>query len=309
MEQKDKSSVFSDFVTNPVQVITLDQLAETHRENYPDGSPVGGIYHFQLIQAILENLERRNIVYTIDDIFCAQNRFRRSPGVSILPDVAAREGEGSCASHILRRVFCNISLYLEPSMEGVGYNLALSYTQSGILLGMGPYVYACKNQSIMHADKLISNYTVRGSERLTTEARTIPYFMHKVETALDEIEKSWEDDAVTVNYLMAAQATSDDLRKLCGMLLEDHGFATTDNPLYHKNYIPSLTINMISDFVQRCINKGYFNTDNDFSFWDLLNAGNYGMKPGEIPFENIAPQSLALTKMFLKYLQRESYGR
>ena len=35
-----------DFTKGKVEVLTLDELKQTHRENYPDGNPVGDIYHF-----------------------------------------------------------------------------------------------------------------------------------------------------------------------------------------------------------------------------------------------------------------------
>ena len=41
------------FAEKPVQVLTLDELEKSYHENLPTGDPVGGIYHFALIQQVL----------------------------------------------------------------------------------------------------------------------------------------------------------------------------------------------------------------------------------------------------------------
>ena len=58
-----------DFQKNKVEVMTLDELSQTYRENYPNGLPVGGMYHFALIQQILESFERYNLKYEVKEVF------------------------------------------------------------------------------------------------------------------------------------------------------------------------------------------------------------------------------------------------
>ena len=41
------------FAEAPVQVLTLEELEKSYHENLPTGDPVGGIYHFALIQKVL----------------------------------------------------------------------------------------------------------------------------------------------------------------------------------------------------------------------------------------------------------------
>lgn len=309
MDEIQNVKVFEDFVQNPVQVITLDQLAMTHKENYPDGTPVGGIYHYQLIQLLLEGLERRGIAYEMKDVFVAQNRFKRSPGISVLPEVAAREGDGSCASHIVRRVFANITLSSMKFNDEVGYNMALSYTQSGILLGFGPHVFACKNQTICRAESMVSNYTVRGYKRLTTEARNIHYFLKCVDEKLDAIHSSADEDFAMYNKLKSSTVTPEELTEIIGLLEIDHARATTSNPMYFENHIAPLNSAMISNFVMKALHEGAFEKEN--TAWDVVNIANRGMKPDMIPFENIVPQSLALTNLVYNYKLNPTvlYGR
>ena len=46
------------FAEKPVQVLTLEELERSYHENLPTGDPVGGIYHFALIQKALEIFEK-----------------------------------------------------------------------------------------------------------------------------------------------------------------------------------------------------------------------------------------------------------
>ena len=48
-----------DFSRNKTQELSLADLAKTYIENYPNGEPVGGIYHYVLINEMLENPSRQ----------------------------------------------------------------------------------------------------------------------------------------------------------------------------------------------------------------------------------------------------------
>ena len=100
-----------DFTKGKVEVLTLDELKQTHRENYPDGNPVGDIYHFDLLYYIADLLEKRNIPYEFKEIFAVNNKMRGRNGVSISDESKEIHGEGSLESFILRRVFANIALF------------------------------------------------------------------------------------------------------------------------------------------------------------------------------------------------------
>jgi len=49
------------FAEKSVQVLTLEELERSYHENLPTGDPVGGIYHFALIQQVLEAFEQRGL--------------------------------------------------------------------------------------------------------------------------------------------------------------------------------------------------------------------------------------------------------
>jgi acetolactate synthase regulatory subunit len=55
----------------------------------PTGDPVGGIYHFALIQQVLALFEKRGLKPVVQEIFAAANRDSKRPGVTILPQSLA----------------------------------------------------------------------------------------------------------------------------------------------------------------------------------------------------------------------------
>lgn len=95
-----------DFDKAKVQTLSLAQLERTHRENDVYGKPLRGIYHFELINTLIN--ECTNLGYNVEvyDLFAAQNKDRSTPGVVLLPQVEAQYGERalkltSCAASSL----------------------------------------------------------------------------------------------------------------------------------------------------------------------------------------------------------------
>ena len=124
-----------DFTKGKVEVLTLDELKQTHVVNYPNGKPIGDIYHYDMIQFIMTELEEKNIPYQVNEIFAVDNIMKGRNGVMIAKEQEEQYGVGSLESHILNRVFANIGLF-----DDQRYNLAVSYTQQGIKVGFGPFV-------------------------------------------------------------------------------------------------------------------------------------------------------------------------
>ena len=98
------------FAEKPVQVLTLDEHEKSYHENLPTGDPVGGIYHFALIQQVLALFENRGLKPVVQEIFAAANRDSKRPGVTILPQLEEKFGEKAIEAHLLRRVYANIEI-------------------------------------------------------------------------------------------------------------------------------------------------------------------------------------------------------
>ena len=76
-----------DFQNNGIEVMNFETLQRTYKENDIYGKPVQGIYHYQVLQRMMDICEKYNLDYEVEEIFAAQNRNKTQPGVSILPQV------------------------------------------------------------------------------------------------------------------------------------------------------------------------------------------------------------------------------
>ena len=91
------------------------------------------------------------------DMFAVNNLDGKRPGVALLPEVEEKEGERSIRAHLLRRVFAVIRLASStPSTSCPA--IAISYSQHGIQIGIGPNIHICRNQTILCAKQMIANF-------------------------------------------------------------------------------------------------------------------------------------------------------
>ena len=76
-----------DFDKAKVQTLSLAQLERTHRENDVYGKPLRGIYHFELLNTLIN--ECTNLGYNVEvyDLFAAQNKDRSTLVVVLIPNV------------------------------------------------------------------------------------------------------------------------------------------------------------------------------------------------------------------------------
>ena len=99
-----------DFQQNNIQILDLNTLQRTHKENDIYGNPLRGVYHYEVINRIVNICNQYGLNHEVEEIFAAQNKSRQNPGVVILPQVEAIHGENAAEAHILRRVYTTIRL-------------------------------------------------------------------------------------------------------------------------------------------------------------------------------------------------------
>lgn len=283
---------FEDFKEFPVQEISIEDLSKTHLEHYPDGTPVGGIYHYELISKVLDMLAEAGFGDCNIQTFVANNNVRRNPGITILPDIEKQEGVGALSAHICRRVFSNINIVGNGANDESCYNMAISYTQAGIMFGFGPFVYACKNQTICRAERIISNYTIRGFEKVSNESRRIDVLMSLVSDQIHSIAQNAADDFNEVELLKTKMLNHKDMFALLGEMVVIRAACASPDPLVHMNSVAPLSsadINVVADNLlsEKLIEEGC-------SAYDFLQHCNKMLKPRTVPFENIAPQAYNL---------------
>ena len=278
------------FAEKPVQVLTLGELERSYHENLPTGDPVGGIYHFALIQQVLAIFEKRGLTPVVQEIFAAANRDSKRPGVTLLPQLEEQYGERSIEAHLLRRVYANIEIRSDETDELVTC-LAVAYHQKGIQLGIGPMVRVCHNQTILGAQDVVSNYTCYGGQS-RKDKLSLESVIGRAELWADEYEPYQKIRRERMNALKSAEFTRTDMLQLIGILVEKRILHDTQNEELHLSTPYPLNSSQINETSEQMITL--LSRQEPQSYWDAYQQLNTVLKPGRMDIPQVLPQSLAL---------------
>ena len=278
------------FAEKPVQVLTLGELERSYHENLPTGDPVGGIYHFALIQQVLAIFEKRGLTPVVQEIFAAANRDSKRPGVTLLPQLEEQYGERSIEAHLLRRVYANIEIRSDETDDLVTC-LAVAYHQKGIQLGIGPMVRVCHNQTILGAQDVVSNYTCYGGQN-RKDKLSLESVIGRAELWADEYEPYQKIRRERMNALKSAEFTRTDMLQLIGILVEKRILHDTQNEELHLSTPYPLNSSQINETSEQMITL--MSRQEPQSYWDAYQQLNTVLKPGRMDIPQVLPQSLAL---------------
>ena len=278
------------FAEAPVQVLTLEELERSYHENLPTGDPVGGIYHFALIQQVLELFEKRGLKPVVQEIFAAANRDSKRPGVTILPQLEEKFGERAIEAHLLRRVYANIEIRSDET-DDVVTCLAVAYHQKGIQLGIGPMVKVCHNQTILGAQDVVSNYTCYSGQS-RKDKLTLEMVMTRAEQWAEDYEPYQKIRAERVSDMKSAQMDRDRMLRLIGVLVEKRILHDSQNEVLHVATPYPLNSSQINETSEQLI--ALMRHDEPVSYWDAYQQLNTVLKPGRMDIPQVLPQSLAL---------------
>ena len=278
------------FAEKPVQVLTLGELERSYHENLPTGDPVGGIYHFALIQQVLAIFEKRGLTPVVQEIFAAANRDSKRPGVTLLPQLEEQYGERSIEAHLLRRVYANIEIRSDETDELVTC-LAVAYHQKGIQLGIGPMVRVCHNQTILGAQDVVSNYTCYGGQS-RKDKLSLESVIGRAELWADEYEPYQKIRRERMSALKSAEFTRTDMLQLIGILVEKRILHDTQNEELHLSTPYPLNSSQINETSEQMITL--MSHQQPQSYWDAYQQLNTVLKPGRMDIPQVLPQSLAL---------------
>ena len=278
------------FAEAPVQVLTLEELERSYHENLPTGDPVGGIYHFALIQQVLELFEKRGLKPSVQEIFAAANRDSKRPGVTILPQLEEKFGEKAVEAHLLRRVYANIEIRSDET-DDVVTCLAVAYHQKGIQFGIGPMVKVCHNQTILGAQDVVSNYTCYGGQS-RKDKLTLEMVMARAELWAQDYEPYQKIRAERISTMKSAQMDREGMLRLIGVLVEKRILHDSQNEVLRVATPYPLNSSQINETSEQLI--ALMRHDEPVSYWDAYQQLNTVLKPGRMDIPQVLPQSLAL---------------
>lgn len=146
-----------DFKGNPVQTLNLVELSETIDERNIGGNPVSGVVHYVLFQRLQELLTENKLKFEMMPIYATSGGASSFPGVTKLPALEEKYGEGALQAHVLRRMITGFDLKRGETDETT-QSIAVAYHQQGIQVAFGPNIKICRNQCIYGASNRFQTY-------------------------------------------------------------------------------------------------------------------------------------------------------
>ena len=278
-----------DFSKEKVQTITLAELEATYKENDVYGRPLGGIYHSDLINGISNMARNAGLKVEMGDMFAVNNLDGKRPGVALLPEVEEKEGERSIRAHLLRRVFAVIRLAagkshtLPKAAHGISCPaIAISYSQHGIQIGIGPNIHICRNQTILCAKQMIANFGYRRLEMDKKDLAGPDWWRSTVEGWIDKVAKGvmqqqWADIIQSLDEQLVYES---DMQQIFGGLMQLRIQADTSEKSLRTGEIPPLTQSQINHCMERVLIKHFGKGGAGMcTKWDILNAMTDTLKP------------------------------
>lgn len=282
---------FLDFETSKVQIVTLDQLQRTEKENDVYGKPLKGMYHFELINNMIQMCAKYGYKAEIYDLFAANNRDRNTPGVTRLPEKEAVLGDKAVEAHILRRVYCNIRLREFDKGEGddaITTNMAISFHQKGIQLGVGRNVVICHNCTMLSPEQYGATYTEPRSR-----AYKLDELLVKADAWLANLKGIVGEDDEKIMRMKQREIKAQEMFTIIGMLTSLRVASETKYKAIRNAYT---TIPLNQAQIGRLTEKMMlaYHDKGEVTAWDFYNAATDMYKPTLLDQPMIMSQNLAM---------------
>ena len=290
---------FLDFSTSKVQSITMEQLRRTVKENYPymDETgvykPISGIYHFDFFDRITDTCRELGYEPEYYDMFAAQNRDGRTPGVTLLPAEEARLGTRAVEAHILRRVFANIRIR-DFDTDEYTTNLSIAFHQRGIQAGFGNNVKICHNQCMLSPDKYAATYKDGDVNKAE-----ITEMLELIKGWLMNAKQTVEHDRERIAKMKSITVKPDTTFRLIGMLTAARVAKDSKNKDIHTNESYPLNQSQISDYTENLLIR--YKANNKVTVWDLYNAATELYKATSLDMPMIMP----MNRRMVEFLSNE----
>lgn len=303
VEQVANPNQFFDFEKAKVQTLTLDQLKRTNIENRGDDrSKPHGIYHFELIQQVLDMCAQHGYDAEVYDLFATNNRDKQANGVSLFPELEAQYGERAVEAHALRRVYANIRLSNFDTPE-LTTNLAISYTQKGIQVGFGSMVKVCHNQNIMGAGQFVSDYST-GAFRYAKgekEKTNLAGIMSTIGSWLTSAEHIFITEQETIERMKRSILTAEQIYTVLGILITLRVTYDTENKKIRnqQNGVYPLNGTQINKFTELLLLKQ--KEQGCINAWDFYNSATELYKPTIVDQNMILPQVQRMNQFMQEY--------
>ncbi len=293
---------FLDFKDNRVQQLTFEQLKRTNRENRGDtNEQPHGIYHFALIQQLLDMCAQHGYDAEVYDLFATNNRDKQTPGVSLYPELEAKYGKRAIEAHTLRRVYANIRVKNFDDGDTTT-NMALAYTQKGIQLGIGTNVMVCHNQNLLGQGHFVSDYSTkfRYASGDIAPKQTLPEIINTADGWLSDLGGLVDEERDKIARMKATVISADDIYKIIGLLMAERVACDSSvKRIRHTGNVYPLNQAQLAMFTESLLVKQ--KDEGRITAWSMYNAATDIYKPTTAETNLIMPQNLSFVNFMHTY--------
>jgi len=281
-----------DFKTNKIEQLTIEELEVTKRQKI-NGKAMHGIYHFELIQSIFEQLEKAGLTFDVPVLFAVNNADKRMPGAYADEEAEEEYGEGNIRAYTLNRIFSQINV---TSLEDTETSTAigLSYNQFGVQLAFGPNLKVCTNLCIMGAESFMSTYS--HNDKMPNPQRMVEV----LSDWLNNFEEERARDLKIMNGLQNISVPHKEVMEIIGDLTTMR-VRKENSKMFPKQPVPPLHGGQISKFALKYLSQ----LDSEegvvkvFSAWDLYNFATDMYKPGQTDMPLILSNNYTMSQYLI----------
>lgn len=291
---------FLNFEKERIQPITFEQLCKTNKENRGDNNtPMHGIYHYALIERIINMCNEHGYNAEVYDLFATNNRDKQTPGVSLYPELEARYGERAIEAHTLRRVYANIRL-TDFDNDELTTCMAVSFTQKGIQVGFGSTVKICHNLNFLGQGQFVADYKIHNRFAQGDAYKTdLNGIFAKIGTWLTDAEHIMINDQQTIECMKRTVLTAEQIYMIIGMLTSIRvACDTKEKSIRYKGGIYPLNQSQIGQFTEALLLEQH--NVGQITAWALYNAATNLYKPQTAETNLILPQNLSFVEFMRK---------
>ena len=160
--------------------------------------------------------------------------------------------------------------------------IALSYSQHGIQIGIGPNIHICRNQTILCANQLIANYGYCRIDMDKKELAGADWWRPTVrgwmeEVAMGVMQREWADIIQSLDEQLVYES---DMQQIFGGLMQLRIEADTSEKSLRSGVVPPLTQSQINHCMEKVLVKHFGKGGAGMcTKWDILNAMTDTLKP------------------------------
>ena len=160
--------------------------------------------------------------------------------------------------------------------------IALSYSQHGIQIGIGPNIHICRNQTILCANQLIANYGYCRIDMDKKELAGPDWWRPTVRGWLEEVamgvmQREWAEIIQSLDEQLVYES---DMQQIFGGLMQLRIQADTSEKSLRTGDVPPLTQSQINHCMEKVLIKHFGKGGAGMcTKWDILNAMTDTLKP------------------------------